>query len=381
MSLFQQSVLKKYIADLNKEELAASWQLFKTHFHDPHIQQNIRLAKEEQYQEGFLRELFVSILGYTLNPQANYNLTTEYKNEKDSKKADGAILHSGGVKAVIELKGTDTTDLSKIETQAFSYKNNHKGCIYVITANFEKLRFYINDATEFEEFHLFELKEEDFSLLYLCLQKDKLLNDVALSMKQQSLAQEDAITKKLYADYSGFKKALYQNIVTLNPNWDKLELFKKTQKLLDRFLFILFAEDRLLLPPNFIIKITEDWKQLQKLRITQSLYSRFQLYFKDLNEGNKAEDIFAYNGGLFLPDEILDNLQVDDAVLLQGVLALSNYDYNTEVDVNILGHIFEHSLNEIEELQASLEQTAVEKIKQGVKKKVCFTHPAILPNT
>jgi hypothetical protein len=302
MSLFQNAVLKKYIADLNKQELSAAWQLFKTHFHDPLIQQNIRLAKEEQYQEGFLRELFVSILNYTLNPQPNYNLTTEYKNEKDSKKADGAILHNGAVKAVIELKGTDTTDLAKIETQAFSYKNNHKGCTYIITANFEKLRFYINDATDFEEFHLFELNQEEFSLLYLCLQKDKLLNNVPLGMKQQSLAQEDAITKKLYADYSGFKKALYQNIVTLNPQWDKLELFKKTQKLLDRFLFILFAEDRLLLPPNFIIKITEDWKQLQKLRIIQSLYGRFQLYFKDLNEGNKEEDIFAYNGGLFLPD-------------------------------------------------------------------------------
>jgi len=58
MPLFQQSVLKKYIADLNKEELAAAWQLFKTHFHDPLIQQNIRLAKEEQYQEGFLYQLY-----------------------------------------------------------------------------------------------------------------------------------------------------------------------------------------------------------------------------------------------------------------------------------------------------------------------------------
>jgi len=31
---------------------------------------------------------------------------------------------------------------------------------------------------------------------------------------------------------------------------DKLTLFKKSQKLLDRFLFIFFAEDRGLIPPN-----------------------------------------------------------------------------------------------------------------------------------
>lgn len=47
---------------------------------------------EEQFQEGFLRELFVKILGYTLNPSADFNLTTEYKNLKDSKKADVAIV-------------------------------------------------------------------------------------------------------------------------------------------------------------------------------------------------------------------------------------------------------------------------------------------------
>ncbi len=323
MSLFQQSVLKKYINDLNKDDVHKSWQAFKQHFGDPFIQQNIRNAKEEQYQEGFLRELFVTVLGYTLNPQPAYNITTEYKNEKDSKKADGAILLDGSVRAVIELKGTETTDLSKIETQAFSYLHNHKGCTYVITSNFEKLRFYITDATDFEEFNLFTLTVERFALLYLCLQKNKLLLDIPLSIKQQSLAQEDTITKRLYSDYSTSRKALFQNIADLNPQYDKLELFKKTQKLLDRFLFILFAEDRLLLPPNFMVKITDDWKQLQKLRIHQSLYERFKLYFSDLRNGNNNEDIFAYNGGLFEPDEVLDNIIIDDAVLLGGVRQLS----------------------------------------------------------
>jgi len=375
MPLFQQSVLKKYIADLDKAKVAAAWQLFQAHFHNPQIQQNIRSAKEEQYQEGFLRELFVQVLGYTLNPQPNFNLTTEYKNEKDSKKADGAILLNSAVRAVIELKGTDTTDLSKIETQAFSYLHNHKGCTYVITSNFEKLRFYISDATDWQEFNLFQLTEADFSLLYLCLHRDSLLADVPLLVKQQSLAQEDAITKKLYADYSRFKMALFEDLSARNPELDRLELFRKTQKLLDRFLFILFAEDRLLLPPNFIVKIVEDWKQLQKLRIQQSLYDRFKLYFNDLLQGNSQEDIFAYNGGLFEPDDLLDNLQVNDSLLMDGVLTLSRYDYNTEVDVNILGHIFEHSLNEIEELQATIQKKAVDKGKTKRKKDGVFYTP------
>lgn len=218
-----------------------------------------------------MRDLFVDVLGYTLNPQPGFNLTTEYKNEKDSKKADGAILKEGAVRAVIELKGTDTTDLAKIAAQAFGYLHNQKGCTYVITSNFEKLRFYIQDATEHIEFNLFTLGRDEFDILFLCLHASSLLADVPLQMKQQSVTQEEAVTQKLYADYSTFKQALYTNLVALNPQYDRIALFKKTQKLLDRFLFILFAEDRLLLPPNLIVKIVEEHRQVQKLWLQQSL--------------------------------------------------------------------------------------------------------------
>ena len=92
--------------------------------------------------QGFpLATVFVNVLGYTKNPTPNFNITTEYKNVKDSKKADGAIIINDKVTAIIELKGTNTTDLSKIEDQAFGYKNNQENCKYVITSKFEKLRF------------------------------------------------------------------------------------------------------------------------------------------------------------------------------------------------------------------------------------------------
>lgn len=69
-----------------------------------------------------------------------------------------------------------------------------------------------------------------------------------------------------------------------------------------------------------------------------------------------------------------------DAILQQGVLRLSQYDYNTEVDVNILRHIIEHSLNEIEELQASLENTAVARTKTRRKKEGVFYTPRYITN-
>jgi len=89
MSLFQKSVLNKYLTATDKDTIKIAWNKFQAHFHNPTIQENIRNSKEEQYQEGFLRDLFVNILGYILNPESNFNLTTELKNIKDSKKTDG----------------------------------------------------------------------------------------------------------------------------------------------------------------------------------------------------------------------------------------------------------------------------------------------------
>src|SRR5690606_37018061 len=168
MALFQTSVLKTYLAQQDTAIVERAYKKYTAYFHNPVIQENIKNAKEEQYQAKFLDELFVDVLGFTLNPKPDFNITTEFKNQKGAGKADGAILKDNKALGVIELKGTNTKDLESIRKQAFDYKANQKGCVYVITSNFEKLRFYVNDATEFEEFNLFELTEENFALLYLC---------------------------------------------------------------------------------------------------------------------------------------------------------------------------------------------------------------------
>ena len=378
MSLFQNSVLNKYLKGINSEKAEKAWNTFKTHFHNPEIQENIRNSKEEQYQGEFLIDLFVNVLGYVKNPNPNFNLTTELKNIKGAKKTDGAILQEDKAIAVIELKGTKTVDLAKVENQAFGYKNNQPDCTYVITSNFEKLRFYIDNAVEYEEFNLFQLTKERFDTLYLCLSEENLLKGIAKQIKDESLTREETITKQLYQDYSQFRNEIFDDIQKQNPEYDKLTLFKKTQKLLDRFLFIFFAEDRLLLPPNSIREIVTQWTDLRdKYDEYQPLYSRFKKYFGYMNTGyeGKKYEIFAYNGGLFAPDEILDTIRISDELLYKHTVNLSNYDFESEVSVNILGHIFEHSLTEIENIQAQLEGQEIDKSKTKRKKDGVFYTP------
>jgi hypothetical protein len=377
MSLFQTTVVAKYLKSQHTLKLNEKWDIYKSHFLNPIIQENIRNSKEEQYQEGFLRDLFVKILGYTLNPENSFNLTTELKNVKDSKKADGGIIINDSVVGVVELKGTNTTDLGKVEEQAFGYKNNQPECVYVITSNFEKLRFYIDNAIEHIEFNLFTLTELEFKLLYLCLGFENVKNNIPKKLKEESLSQEELITKQLYKDYSLFKRELFQNLCELNPQFEPLELFKKSQKLLDRCLFLFFAEDRNLLPPNSVRLILDQWKKLQELDAYTPLYDRFKKYFGYLNTGFKGKqyDVFPYNGGLFKPDDVLDNITINDELLYKHSFKLSEYDFESEVDVNILGHIFENSLNELDEITAQLEGQVIDKSNTKRKKDGVFYTP------
>lgn len=389
MSLFQPSVLKKYLSQQDSALVQKAYKKYTKYFHNSAIQENIRNSKEEQFQEGFLRELFVDILGYTLNPAPSFNLTTELKNIKGAKKVDGAILKDGNALGVIELKGTNTKDLESIRQQAFDYKANQTGCIYVITSNFEKLRFYINNAVDFEEFNLFSLTQAEFEIFYLCLAKENILANKPLSIKEASVVEEENITKKFYGDYSIFKRELYRDLVKQNRNnvlltdlpekTSKLILFKKSQKLIDRFLFILFAEDRGLLAPNSINTVLKEWKSLADLDVEVPLYDRYKQYFGYLDTGRKGtdkkEEIFAYNGGLFQPDAILDAVIIDNEMLYRHTLKLSTYDFESQVDVNILGHIFEHSLNEIESVNAEIEGTDFDKQKTKRKKDGVFYTP------
>jgi len=411
MSLYQTSVLKNYINLQEKEVVEKAYKKYTKYFLNPAIQDNIRSSKEEEYQGIFLTELFVNILGYTLKPNAAFNLVAEYKNQTNARKADGAILHKDLAIGVIELKGTNTKDLESIRKQAFDYKANQKGCVYVITSNFEKLRFYINDATEFEEFNLFELTKERFQLFYLCLQKDNIINNVPLKIKEASIVKEEQITKEFYKDYSLFKRELYRDLVKNNVKRLKLEsslrsetkqpiaelseeqraeliqldknvkltLFKKSQKLIDRFLFIFFAEDRGLLPANSTELILEKWKADIDFGDERPLYNLFKQYFTFLDQGRKGTksrgEIYAYNGGLFKEDTLLDGLEIDNALLYKHTHKLAAYDFESQVDVNILGHIFENSLNEIESVNAEIEGADFDKQTSKRKKDGVFYTP------
>jgi hypothetical protein len=52
MPLFQNTVVGKHLNTQDAKMIQDKWELFKAHFHNTQIQENIRNSNEEQYQEG-----------------------------------------------------------------------------------------------------------------------------------------------------------------------------------------------------------------------------------------------------------------------------------------------------------------------------------------
>lgn len=379
MALYQESVLKHHISSLDEAILFPYWEHFKEYFLSSITQNIIQQKKEEELQYEFLENLFAKSLGYSLLSNEKQNLFVEVKNLTDSKKADGAIKINNEIKCVIELKSTKTKNLKDIQSQAFQYKISHPNCNYVVTSNFNKLRFYIENTTEYKEFDLFNLNYEEFKVLWICLSYESISIGKPLKIKNESIIQEEKVTKRLYKDYSDFRQNLFTDLKINNPQLEPDVLLQKTQKLLDRLLFILFCEDRGLLPNNSISEINDFWQKKIEFSNDETLYDTYVTYFEVINRGRPKrgdkEAIYAYNGGLFSKDEILDYLVISDDLLLKYSKKLTSYDFESEVSVNILGHIFENSLTEIENLQAQIDGIEVDNSKTKRKKDGVFYTP------
>ena len=373
MSLFQKSVLSNYLDSVSDSDIDKGWSSIQSY---KEMASKVQSFKEEEFQADFLTIIFADCFGYISNYKsgAEGNLFFEQKNKVGSKKADGTIIKDGEVIAVIELKSTKTKNLDDVKNQAFGYYTNNSKCEYVITSNFNKLRFYIERNEDYLEFDLFNIDREEFKILWLCLDSKNLLEGKPKEIKNKSLISEENITKKLYQDYSTFRQELFNDLVENNQTVEKRVILNKTQKLLDRLLFILFSEDRGLLPANSISEIINHWEFGG-----DSLYSTFLTYFEIINKGRPKrgdkKGIYAYNGGLFSEDVVLNTLNISDDVLLSNAKKLTKYDFESDVSVDILGHIFEHSLSEIEELQNQIDGVETDKSKSKRKKDGVYYTP------
>lgn len=393
-NLFNQKILEKKAdeeVDLSKNNLSERREALNKWIN---LLENgvLEKSKEEEFQGEFLYDIFTTVLHATnkSDGQDEWNLERETTTQLDGQKADGVLgfFDKDGkkdIRAVIELKGAKVSldqrqkrvgDTRTPVEQAFNYAPKYgKNCQWVIVSNYKEIRLYrANDMTEYQVFFLKDLKEDlEFKKFIYVLSFFALVGTDKRKAKTLELSEEyqknqSEIEKKFYKEYKEIRLKIFENIRKNNPTVNENILIEKVQKLLDRFLFICFCEDKELLPNNSYEKI------VQRGEAFGDIFESFKMLCNWINIGSPKNDINKFNGGLFKSDDILDTLIVDDEVFKE-MEKISLYDFDSEMNENILGHIFEQSINDIEELKKSLSGEEYDSKKSKRKKDGIFYTP------
>ncbi|MGH7075457.1 MAG: DNA methyltransferase [Stellaceae bacterium] len=197
----------------------------------------------------------------------------------------------------------------------------------------------------------------------------QLLDGKARDLLERSLHEDKDITNKLYQEYRGVRENLLHFIRNQHAEIPAEDAIALAQKILDRVIFIAFAEDTVLLPDDSIrsaVDFTDPygdpkpkWEYLKRL-------------FDAVDHGNPRLKIPPYNGGLFATDPRLDALAIPDH-LIDQFGAIATYDFGSQVSVTILGHIFEQSITDIEQKHAEVRREAPPRTSKRKREGVVYT--------
>lgn len=195
--------------------------------------------------------------------------------------------------------------------------------------------------------------------------------------------QERALEGEFYREYSAYREHLFNELVAANPDYagKKWKLVRLAQRLLDRLLFIMFAEDMgkaLRFPRDLLRDTLSEHSRLRSYNPNDhKVWSDIKDLFRSMADGVPfgKETIPRFNGGLFQEDKELEGLNVPTRVFClagQGESAESmllhpktlhyfsaKYNFGAAgarqqrtIGLYTLGRIFEQSLTDLEVMEA-----------------------------
>jgi hypothetical protein len=361
MPLFNERTLRDALAAFSWEPssdeatAAAAW---SERASDP----GFDLQNESQLEQEFNRTVLQQILGYAAVAPGVPGTMQVKQAIPGGTIVDVALGQfdkgEATIVAPLELKGPkvalDRIMPGRAKTpvqQAWDYAMDTPGARWVLVSNMKELRLYAfgHGRQLYESFDLRKLDQlDELKRLRLLIAPDRLLTDATAELLARSAEIDREITNQLYRDYRELRTNLMTFVAAQYPGIGLEDRIRLVQTLLDRLLFIAFAEDKGLLPPRSLALAVEHrdpffprspWEQVRKL-------------FEWVDKGAPPSDIPRYNGGLFAADPLIDGLNLPDHIVAQFGL-VANYDFASEVSVNILGHIFEQSITDIENEKAA----------------------------
>lgn len=356
-------------------------------YHNGSLKKDKETSREQQYN----RDFFLDILGYKEKPASPFSFEPKATTDK-GQLPDAVISHTDtangirNIAAVVELKGA-SIDLDRPQRregnmspvqQGFKYKTQYRSVPFVIVSNFWEFRLYHDNLLDYEVWTLDDLVNPDddyllFKTWYALLKKDSFTTAKGTSKTEAILSdiriEQENIGKKFYKVYKEARTELLRDIYKHN-DYIKTDIdtgIEKAQKIIDRIVFAAFAEDRGLLPDNTLLRVIQ---AADSSAFGGSLWNTLKGFFEAIDVGSEKLEIpNGYNGGLFKHDEVLNNLKISDEPL-RKVVELGTYNFAEDLSVNILGHIFEQSISDLEEIKNKVnESQSLEAISQSRRKK------------
>ena len=358
------------------------------------------LKNEKANYIKFFKIILENILGYEFTDiQYEENIGDEGRPVEFTLKKDGKDY------VVVELKGTTCKDLNKrynreqspIE-QVTNYASIKEETQWAFVSNYNEFRFF--NPSYREKYISFKFKQlTDPNVLkkfLLIFSKFSLIDkDIPQTLLNETRVIERELEDEFYKLFSETRLMLIKELEHSSDSIDRIEAIRLAQLILNRFIFLCFAEDLRLIPTETTADvILTPIKHKNLFEFT--MWDRLNELFRFADKGNAERGISAFNGGLF--KESLRHLEIRDKVedlsffddcyktwkfeekyeeiesllgvykntlnpIYKNLLLISSFDFGSELSVNILGHIFENSIGDIEELK---DETTERRKKDGI---------------
>lgn len=405
-NLFNQALLKKYAKGKEFNLSVTKYDFLKEHA--------LKVERGDFKSEVSSYLYFYDFLRKILEYKREENILFDEKEDKGRGKSEFALKLGDKKFMVIELKD-QTTDLDKAQSrvgdrrtpvdQAFDYAQHSGDIDWIFVSNFKEFRLY-NWTKKSDKYICFSyedlLDKEMFKSFMLSFSRNSHLDkEYPEKLLQETLVVEKQLENNFYKLFHETRLMLIKELEEFN-DLSRNEAVHYAQLILNRYMFVSFAEDTGLLPSQISTDTIVTPIKKGNLR-HRSIWQRLNELFLDINDGNEYKKISAYNGSLF--EEDLDFLTIRDTVedhelfkdvwqewdfdeyekdilhllephidrvnpIYKNLLTISSFDFSSEMDVNILGHIFENSIGDLEELK--------EDVKGRRKKEGIFYTPSYI---
>jgi len=363
-----------------------------------------KLEKEKEGYFDFANLILKGILEYDISLEG---LKHEEGNMEFSfKKSSGEFL------VCFEAKGTKTKDLwayqGRVEKSKETPVNQINTYLYekkipwgVLTNYKEFVLFSRKEGSKvFYKFDFLDIKKNPEKLreFIKLFSRESLENDFVEKVKIESEVEERKLTDRFYKLFHETRLMMLKEFQ--ENGFEKKEALHYSQLYLNRLMFVFFAEDMNLIKrrifEEMVIKVLENIDDVSS-KISEEIGNLFEA----LDKGSPMREINQFNGGLFKENikgkvyfrdlrpesfffeiykekkNLQENLKLKEeekkifnkvkkeglSPIVENMLLMASFDFKSDLKVNILGHIFEQSLSDLEELK---EEKVSKRKKDGI---------------